>query len=240
VEEFLMTDGTSEDGTPSSWTASRPSGVFQTKNNRLMINGAGEEGVFTSGIIDIYRKRVNLSLDLISEGELSSSDYVRVYKIVNGLPEFLLVERTGNQTTLATLSANGIIGVTLRLVVRAKVDGEQKFYYIDNLSVTEQPNHIGKEEVVTAELLQNYPNPFQTKTTIPYRLNEAIHVRLNIYNLLGQQVASLVDEYQSPGYYTIEWHSDNLKDKIGMGGIYFCRMETGNDPAQIRKLIRLR
>ena len=77
-------------------------------------------------------------------------------------------------------------------------------------------------------LSQNYPNPFNPTTTIVYGLPKAANVHLDIYNLLGQRVTTLINEYQKAGYNRIIWDG---KDQAGNGvssGVYFYRIEAGN------------
>lgn len=69
-------------------------------------------------------------------------------------------------------------------------------------------------------LYQNVPNPFNPMTQIRYSLPSNGHVRLDIYNLLGQKVATLVDEYQATGQKTVNWEAKDLSS-----GIYFYRLE---------------
>jgi len=83
---------------------------------------------------------------------------------------------------------------------------------------------------------QNYPNPFQTGTTIPYQLKKASHVRLTIHNYLGQQVANLVDEFQNEGKYTVYWNAQNSMGKQLISGIYLYRLETEHSAVSIGKL----
>jgi hypothetical protein len=71
------------------------------------------------------------------------------------------------------------------------------------------------------ELEQNYPNPFNPTTSLKYALPEESQVSINIYDILGRRVATLVDEKQQAGYYDITW---NATEKTS--GIYFARLET--------------
>jgi hypothetical protein len=70
-------------------------------------------------------------------------------------------------------------------------------------------------------LEQNYPNPFNSGTIIRYQLPRASHVSIRIFNLLGQEVATLVNENKSAGHHQLEWTS-NLAS-----GVYFYRIEAG-------------
>jgi hypothetical protein len=83
-------------------------------------------------------------------------------------------------------------------------------------------------------LKQNYPNPFNPVTMINYQLPVTSDVELNIYNLLGQKVASLVNEKQNAGYHHIEWNASGFAS-----GLYYCRIEAGNF-TQTRKMIYLK
>ncbi len=72
------------------------------------------------------------------------------------------------------------------------------------------------------ELAQNYPNPFNAQTTIQYNVPIGSHVSLEIYNILGQNVASLVDDFRSAGRYQTIWNASNVPS-----GIYFYRIHAG-------------
>jgi polyhydroxybutyrate depolymerase len=83
-------------------------------------------------------------------------------------------------------------------------------------------------------LFQNYPNPFNPSTKIKYKLPNASHVVLTIYNITGQEIATLVDEFQSAGGYQVVW-----KPKTMPSGLYLCRLQSGH-VSEVRKLTLLR
>jgi len=87
---------------------------------------------------------------------------------------------------------------------------------------------------LATSLLQNYPNPFNARTTIKYQLSEPGKVRLEIYNVAGQLVETLVDSYQEPSQKTITWDASKHSS-----GIYFCRLTAG-DFSQVRRMTLLR
>jgi photosystem II stability/assembly factor-like uncharacterized protein len=71
-------------------------------------------------------------------------------------------------------------------------------------------------------LEQNYPNPFNPSTVVSYQLPVARNVKLAIYDLLGREVAVLLDEVKSPGTYEATWNAAGFSS-----GVYFCRMTAG-------------
>ncbi|RCK73942.1 MAG: hypothetical protein IGBAC_2089 [Ignavibacteriae bacterium] len=82
-------------------------------------------------------------------------------------------------------------------------------------SKTNQPNKLS--------LYQNYPNPFNPSTTIKFKIPKTTHVTLKIYNILGQEVAELVNEEIKPGVYNINWNASNIAS-----GVYFYRLKVGD------------
>lgn len=75
---------------------------------------------------------------------------------------------------------------------------------------------------LTYDLAQNYPNPFNPSTTIRYAVAESRTVRLTVYDVLGKVVATLVNEHQEPGYYSVRFHGNNLAS-----GLYFYTLRAG-------------
>jgi hypothetical protein len=80
-----------------------------------------------------------------------------------------------------------------------------------------------QEKPNSVELRPNYPNPFNPSTNITFYLPEERQVRLGVYNVVGQQVANLVDDPLSAGEHTLTWNASELPS-----GIYIVQLETGN------------
>jgi hypothetical protein len=74
-------------------------------------------------------------------------------------------------------------------------------------------------------IAQNYPNPFNPSTTIGYTLSTVGHVTLKIYNILGQEVVTLVDEDQVPGTHSVVWNGKSTNGSQVCSGVYFYRVE---------------
>ncbi|MDP4115010.1 MAG: T9SS type A sorting domain-containing protein [Bacteroidota bacterium] len=72
-------------------------------------------------------------------------------------------------------------------------------------------------------LLQNYPNPFNPSTVISFNLPNSGNVKLAVYNLLGQEVATLVNGYKDAGTYNVNFNAKNLNS-----GVYFYKLEAGS------------
>ncbi|MEJ2048991.1 MAG: FlgD immunoglobulin-like domain containing protein [Calditrichota bacterium] len=86
---------------------------------------------------------------------------------------------------------------------------------------------------------QNYPNPFNPTTSIGYALKENTKVVLKIYNLLGQEVRTLVNGNQEVGYKKVAWDGMNDKGTRVASGIYIYRIKAG-DFVKARKMILMK
>lgn len=87
---------------------------------------------------------------------------------------------------------------------------------------------------VQFELNQNYPNPFNPTTNISFSLSKTENVSLKVYNVIGQEVASLVNGQMNSGLHVVTFNASRLTS-----GVYFYRLETGNQVA-IKKMILLK
>ncbi len=89
------------------------------------------------------------------------------------------------------------------------------------------------------DLEQNYPNPFNPETVIRYSLRASEPVKLTVLNTLGQQVRTLVDDYQVAGTHTVTWDGRSSEGTSVASGIYFYRLQAG-DYSETRKMTLLK
>jgi hypothetical protein len=92
------------------------------------------------------------------------------------------------------------------------------------------------EHKVSVHVFQIFPSPTHSTTTIQYTLTESAHVILKIYNVLGQEIKTLVNETQTYGPKTVVWDGRDNQGRFLSSGIYFCRLHAG-DFEQSKKLI---
>jgi hypothetical protein len=112
--------------------------------------------------------------------------------------------------------------------------------FIDNFIITSDAS--GKDGITplsTNYLKNNYPNPFNPETTISYHIAQPGMVKLNIYNIKGQKVKTLVNENNAVGDYNILWNGIDDNGKDVSSGIYFYRLES-NDYTSTKKMILMK
>jgi len=98
---------------------------------------------------------------------------------------------------------------------------DDRIVWYENLSIVnivENSNEFPTE----FRLSQNYPNPFNPSTKIKYQIPELSFVTLKVYDVLGSEILTLVNEEKPAGYYVADFYASNLPS-----GIYFYRLQTG-------------
>ena len=84
---------------------------------------------------------------------------------------------------------------------------------------------------------QNYPNPFNPSTVIPYQIPTATHVRLEVFNVLGQRLATLVDAEQAAGAHTTTWTATDATGQAVGAGVYIYRLVSGGATVSRRMVL---
>lgn len=105
--------------------------------------------------------------------------------------------------------------------------------------VQDQTEEIRKNLPSKFSLNQNYPNPFNPDTYIPFDLPQGSRVKLRIFNILGQEIRTLKDEFFQTGSYAIPWDGKDQRGFSVASGIYIYRLETGKF-IQSRKMLLIK
>lgn len=170
--------------------------------------------------LDTGDVNVEYSDTLYAEGGVSP---FRWSKISGKLPEGIIFYTNGIVSGVPTESGNFQFSV--------KVTDSQQPPEIDtilcNLNIKSSITSVEEESILPTEfsLKQNFPNPFNNSTTIQFDVPKTDKVQINIYNISGEYIKSLVNGIISPGTYSLNW---NGKDKNGLplpSGIYFIQMK---------------
>lgn len=106
----------------------------------------------------------------------------------------------------------------------------------DPTSVSEGGDNLPTE----FHLAQNYPNPFNPTTVIAYSIPQSVtpvKVTLEIFNLLGQKVQTLVNSEHPAGTYSVQWHATDARGNLLPAGVYMYRLQAGADFVDLKKMV---
>lgn len=101
--------------------------------------------------------------------------------------------------------------------------------YTYYLNINDDENELLPQAI---SLHQNFPNPFNNSTVIPYELSINSHVRISVVNILGEEIIVLVNDKKSPGKYNVVWNSGAIPS-----GVYFIKLETGKKNIVMKTLL---
>ncbi|OQX95381.1 hypothetical protein B6I21_05740 [candidate division KSB1 bacterium 4572_119] len=122
--------------------------------------------------------------------------------------------------------------------------GQTYHYKLEDVSLTgEKTMHESITVFVTKpkkySLSQNYPNPFNSSTQIQFQMPDQKRVEIKIYNILGQEIKTLVDETLEAGYHSVIWNGLDKFDNYVSSGVYYYRIVSG-DFAKAKKMVFLK
>lgn len=150
------------------------------------------------------------------------------------------------------ISANNAVGPNSYSYTDTAIQLETSYYYWIQYSTAD--GYTGVSEVVSAQVLANendpetliqglnltnYPNPFNPETTISFTLTEKSFVRLEVYNVLGQKVKTLVSQDKDKGEHSVVWNGKDQHGKKAVSGLYYLRLQAGK-MSLLRKVMLLK
>ena len=184
---------------------------------------------FTSDNNDLFYDDTNPNNCMVKIGStnyLTLADWQATGKDLNSvteMPHFIAPDDlhiNGNYSTLLDSGATPITGIN------TDIDGESRNVTVPDIGADEFDIITGVENETTLltefVLEQNYPNPFNSATTIKYSIPQRSNVTVKVYDILGNEVVTLVNEEKAQGVYTVNFDANNLAS-----GLYLYRIQAG-------------
>jgi flagellar hook capping protein FlgD len=161
---------------------------------------------------------------------------------VEHLPWRIAADQDGSFITSWRICSDDCVGKVVRAVAVGDLTGRTaEVHFADYTTIA-----AGSPAEPTAvlgqlglSLRQNFPNPFDGSTTIRFTLPQRTAVSLRVFNLLGQEVATLATGTTEAGMHSVTWNGRGRDGRPAAPGIYFCRMEAGSFH-QLRKMTLMR
>ena len=196
--------------------------VYVSLPDSLMLD-LKEIGLYLDGVckgaVVVESNYEQISAYVDSEGELADSDLELVFHYDDS--------KRPDQQLRTTSYTPG------RLQTKYGVSGSRYPYYEIAIDKEDLGNIIPAE----LSLQQNYPNPFNPTTTISYSLPEAGKIRLDIYNLKGQLLTTIVNADQEAGKHSVTWNGTDTKGQSVASGVYFYRLSSPHKTLTKRMLL---
>lgn len=208
---------------------------LQTSGGKVY--GVSNDGLYVSSDSGRTWEQTLAGIGLISNGGVCSDDS-RIFAMAckPGLFTRIYQRIQGNWVTVEDIpqTSSYSIAVYCNRLYLARADG----LWYRELDQTDIPDD---NPVLPnpASLEQNFPNPFNPTTSIRFVVNQPSIVKITVFNILGQEVEVLLDEFRSIGAHSVEWNGINSDSKSMPAGVYFYRLQIGSY-SETRKMVLLK
>ena len=225
-------------GTLYTWDYEVPAGEY-----RFVINDAYSDGICCGYGVGEYNLYLNDEL-IATGGQFGASETVEFTILAEWLtmnPLSGTVSPEGSASILLTLNAEGIDPGNYTAGISINSNDPDQGTVIIPLSLTVNGMSSENEALLPQEfaLHQNYPNPFNPVTRIRYDLPENSMVNITVYDMLGREVNTLVNQVQDAGFKSIIWDATNDYGKSVSAGIYLYQIQAG-DFMRTEKMVLLK
>ena len=221
----------------------RMEGTRKTYSASLPVGGTTEPEIYRSEVSGLTKYNVRVpngsyTVTLMMAENFFTSTGKRVFDVsIEGTPVLQKLDlfATAGLNTAYEKKVNNVVvsdGI-LDIHFSSWIDNP----IINGIVISKSPTSVSQEHLkmpTQFQLSQNFPNPFNPATVINYQLPISNNVVLKVYDVLGREVATLVNEVKEAGYYSTLFNAKNLPS-----GIFFARLQSGND-MQIKKMMLIK
>jgi mannan endo-1,4-beta-mannosidase len=154
----------------------------------------------------------------------------------------------GNNTPILDMTTDGTYATLHDWGLEVAVTSEYSIqntsvrpHYIDHVRCNSTGIHTSREKGIPElfTFTHNFPNPFNPRTQIDYRLSDTVHVRFDVFDEMDRYVVNLLDEQQTPGSHSIHWEGKDETGKQVPSGVYICRIEIMNDSHSVHRFQKM-
>ncbi len=186
-----------------------------------IILGNGRDAAMDATSVKFIKSESGLSME--------SNGYVGAVEMTLTHDSNFEIKLSAN-TGIENLYGYNTTGNTTKIVVVTPLDGiffeTSDQFSISEVVVANSNSYVSSEIVDSYAVATNYPNPFNPSTTISYELIGSSNVSISIYNVMGQKIATLVNEFKASGSYSVVWDGMNSNGVEMPSGVYLMKLDT--------------